>query len=154
MNSDKVALRHPVLPVADGFVGGFVRVYSVELRKGNGHLPPLPTDLHKHVVLAGILFGHTQDLGGFTLAERRYGLRGDAPCLEWEADLAFQTVVPAHGPLFRTSIDDCLVVDPIFSNRVSLGSFHDCSQDSASAPDPHAASDFGFANEGAMYRTR
>src|SRR6516162_9562241 len=126
MNSEKVALRHPVMPVADGFVGGFVRVYSVELRKRDSHLPPLPADLDKHVVLAGILFGHTQDFGGFTLAERRDSLRGDAPCLEWEADLALQIVVPAHGLLFRTSIDDCLVVDPVFSNRVSLGSFHDC----------------------------
>ena len=51
-------LRHPVVPVADGFVGGFVRVCGVELRKRNGHLPPLPTDLHEHVVLARVLNSH------------------------------------------------------------------------------------------------
>jgi len=33
--SEAVTLRHPVVPVADGFVGGFVRVYGVELRKRN-----------------------------------------------------------------------------------------------------------------------
>lgn len=32
---------------------------------------PLPTDLHKHVVLAGILEGHPQDLDGVTLPKRR-----------------------------------------------------------------------------------
>lgn len=56
--SETVTLRHPVVPVADGFLGGFVRVYRLELRKRNGHLPPLPADLHKHLVLACILSSH------------------------------------------------------------------------------------------------
>ena len=57
--SETVTLRHTVVPVADGFLSGFVRVYGLELRKRNGHLPRLPADLHQHVVLAGILCGHT-----------------------------------------------------------------------------------------------
>ena len=57
--SETVTLRHPVVPVADAFLSGFVRVYGLELRKRNGHLPRLPADLHQHVVLAGILCGHT-----------------------------------------------------------------------------------------------
>jgi len=56
--SETITLRHPIMPVADGFLGGFVRVYCLELRKRNGHFPPLPAELHEHVVLAGILGGH------------------------------------------------------------------------------------------------
>jgi hypothetical protein len=53
--SETVTLRHPVKPVADGFLGRFVWVDGFELRNRNGHLSPLPTDLHEHVVLTCIL---------------------------------------------------------------------------------------------------
>ena len=56
--SEAVTLRSPVMPVADGLLGGFVRVDGFKLRKRNGHLPALPTDLHKHVVFARVLNGH------------------------------------------------------------------------------------------------
>ena len=42
-----VTQRNRVVPVADGFLGGFVRVDGFKLGKRNGHPPPLPTDLHK-----------------------------------------------------------------------------------------------------------
>lgn len=35
------------MPVADAFLVGFVRVDGFKLGKRNGHLPPLPTDLHE-----------------------------------------------------------------------------------------------------------
>jgi hypothetical protein len=57
--SETVTLSHPVVPVADSFVGGFIRVCGLELRERNGQLPRLPADLHEHVVLASILVGHT-----------------------------------------------------------------------------------------------
>jgi hypothetical protein len=45
--SETVTLRHPVVPVANGFLGGFVRVYSLELRKRDGRLPSLPAELSR-----------------------------------------------------------------------------------------------------------
>ena len=57
--SETVTLRYPVVPVANGFLGGFVRVDCFELRKRNRHFSSLPADLHEHVVLAVILSGHT-----------------------------------------------------------------------------------------------
>jgi len=77
--SENTALRNPVMPVADGLVGWFVRIDGFPLRERNGHLPPLPTDLYKHVMLAGIFSGHAQDLSGFPFPERRDGVRGYTP---------------------------------------------------------------------------
>ena len=57
------------------------------MRKRNGHFPPLPTDLHKDVVLADIFSGHAYDLGGFTLSERRDILT--ATHLAWNGKLIF-----------------------------------------------------------------
>src|SRR5436305_15287600 len=57
--------------------------------------------------------------------ERRDGVRGYTPRPEWERDFAFQIVIPANCLLFRTGIDDCFVVDAVFSHRISLGSSHD-----------------------------
>ena len=48
------------------------------------------------------------------LSERRDCIRGETLRPEWEADLTFQVVVPAHGLLFRTDVDDRFVVDAIF----------------------------------------
>jgi hypothetical protein len=55
--SENTALRNPVMPVADRFPGRSVRTDGLQLRQRNDHLPPLPTDLHKHVMLARILSG-------------------------------------------------------------------------------------------------
>src|SRR5262249_49992007 len=109
------SLRNPVMPVADG----------LQLRERNGHLPPLPTDLYKHVMLAGIFSGHAQDLGGFSFPERRDGVCGDTPRPERETDFAFQIVIPAHCLFIRTGIDDSFVVDAVFPHRISLGPSHD-----------------------------
>jgi hypothetical protein len=76
-------------------------------------------------MLAGIFSGHAQDLSGFTFPERRDGLRCDAPRRERKTDFAFQIVIPAHGLLFRTGIDDRFVMDAVFPHKISLGSFHD-----------------------------
>src|SRR4051794_39278536 len=74
-------------------------------------------------MLARILSGHAQDLGGFTFPERRDRVRGYTPGPERETDLAFQVVIPAHCLLFRTSIDDRFVLDAVFPHRISP--FHD-----------------------------
>ncbi len=62
-------MRRSVVPVADGLFGGFVRGNCFELRERDCHLPSLPADLEEHVVFAGILVGHAQDIDGFVLAE-------------------------------------------------------------------------------------
>src|SRR4051794_26360901 len=76
-------------------------------------------------MLAGIFSGHAQDLGGFPFPKRGDGVRGYTLRSEWEADLAFQIVVPAHCMLFRAGIDDRFVVDAIFPGRISLDFSHD-----------------------------
>src|SRR5262249_36215833 len=53
-----VALRDPVMPVADGFFGRFVWIHGAQLRERDRHLAALPTDLHKHIVLAQVFHGH------------------------------------------------------------------------------------------------
>ena len=68
--SETVAPSNPVMPVAYRFLGWFVRIDGLQLRERNGHLPPLPMDLYKHVMLAGIFGGHAQGLGGFPFPER------------------------------------------------------------------------------------
>src|ERR1700674_4241461 len=48
-DSEEVAPGYPVMPIADRFGGGFVRIDGGQLRKRDGHLPPLPPDLHEHI---------------------------------------------------------------------------------------------------------
>ena len=57
-NSETVAPRHPVMPVANGLGSGFVGINGKQLRERNSHFPPVPADLHEHVVLARTLNGH------------------------------------------------------------------------------------------------
>ena len=52
-NSEQVALRHPVMPVANHLGSGFVGINGGQLGKRDGHLTPLPTDQHEHVGGAG-----------------------------------------------------------------------------------------------------
>ena len=47
-NSEKIASRHPVMPVANGLGGGVVGVDSRELGQGNGHDSTVPADQHEH----------------------------------------------------------------------------------------------------------
>src|SRR3954467_1719555 len=98
---------------------------GLQLQERNSNLKPLPTDLYKHVMFAGIFSGHAQDLGSFAFPERRGDVRGYTPRPERETDFAFQIVIPAHCVLFWTSIDDRFVVDAVFPQRISLGSSHD-----------------------------
>jgi hypothetical protein len=55
-------LGDPVMPVADGFIGRFVWIDGGQLGKRNGHRSFLPTDLHKHVMLAGIFNDRLENL--------------------------------------------------------------------------------------------
>ena len=57
-NSETVAPRHPVMPVANGLGSGFVGINGKQLRERNSHFPPVPADLHEHVVLARTVNGH------------------------------------------------------------------------------------------------
>lgn len=96
---------------------------AASCERGTGHLPPLPTDLYKHVMLAGLFSSHARDLGGFAFPKRSRRVRGYTPRPEREIDFAFQIVIPAHCLLFRTGIDDRFVLDAVFPPRISLGSF-------------------------------
>jgi hypothetical protein len=44
MSSQQAGLRHSVMPVADSFIGGFVRMDRGQLRKTDSHIPALPSD--------------------------------------------------------------------------------------------------------------
>jgi len=48
-NSETEALRHPVMPVADGFSSRLARANGNQLKKGNRHIPAMLADQHEHV---------------------------------------------------------------------------------------------------------
>ena len=52
--SEAVALRQPVVPVADGLDGRFIRVDSSELGEWHGHIAAVPANQHQHIVGTGI----------------------------------------------------------------------------------------------------
>src|ERR1700691_5885928 len=125
VSSEQVALRHPVMPVANRLGSGFVRIDGSQLGKRHGHLTPLPTDQHEHVGGAGVFRRHTPDFDSVPLAERRDDFGSDALGLERESDFVIEIVIPAHRLLFRpVSVHDGLVVDAVFPDRVFLRFFH------------------------------
>ena len=95
VSSEQVALRHPVMPVANRLGSGFVRIDGGQLGKRDGHLTPLPMDQHEHVGGAGIFRRHTSYFDSVSLAEWRDDFGSDALGLEGESDFAIEIVVPA-----------------------------------------------------------
>jgi len=122
---EAVAPSDPVIPVADGLVG-LIRLdrWRSIAREGlpscgvaNGSAqacrartdPPRPSVGPRRLPPFG--------------AARLNSRRDTSPGMG--ADLTFQVVVPAHGLLFRTGVDDRFVVDAIFPRWISLRSSHD-----------------------------
>ena len=118
-DSETVALRQPVVPVADGLEGGFVRVDGDQLGEWHGHIATVPADQHQHVVGTGILGRQAADFDRFSFTERGDHLGRHAPYREGERDFVLQVVIPAQGLLFGPiSVDDGFVVDSFFANAV------------------------------------
>lgn len=69
-NSEKIASRHPVTPIANGLGGGVVGVDSRQLGQGNGHDSTVPADEHEHFSRAGIFRSHAMDFDGFPFPQR------------------------------------------------------------------------------------
>ena len=140
-----VTLQDPVMPVADGFLGSFIRIDGVQLRERNGHLPAcqrICTSMSCSHDLPGPCAGPRRS----ALPERRNGVRGDTPRAEWETELAFQEVIPAivcsSGP--ASTIASLWMRFPAQGPAWVFSS--PCSQDSADggAADLYTAGDFGF----------
>src|ERR1700674_1030860 len=85
-DSEEVAPRYPVMPIADRFGGGFVRIDGGQLRKRDGHFPSLPPDLHEHIARAGTLRREAADFDSLSFPEWRGHFHGNAFCREGEAD--------------------------------------------------------------------
>jgi hypothetical protein len=84
----------------------------------------LPSDEDEHVVLAGVVRHHADDLDGFPFLEWRDNGRCEALRLERETDFVFQIVITSSGLFIRPGIDDRFAVDAVFPDRVFSGSVH------------------------------
>ena len=58
------------MPVANGFFDGLIGIGGSQLSEWHGHLPALPSNLDKHVMLAVIFRCHANHFHGFAFAER------------------------------------------------------------------------------------
>ena len=68
---------------------------------------------------ADVFGSEAADFYRFSFPQRRSRLDADARRLEWEMDLVFEVVIPAHGLFFRTvSVDDRFVLDTLFPNGI------------------------------------
>jgi hypothetical protein len=99
-DSETVALRKPVVPVADGFNGGFVRIDGSQLGEWHGHIAVVPANQHQHVVDTGVFRCQPANLDRFSLAERGDDLGRDASSREGKLDFVLQVVVPAESLFF------------------------------------------------------
>ena len=68
--SEAVALRHPVMPIAYSPDGRFICVDGNQLRQGDGHIAALPADQRQHVSGTRIFGGQAADFDGFSRSER------------------------------------------------------------------------------------
>lgn len=93
-----VALRNPVMPVADGLGGRLVRIHRGQLRERNCQVPALPADQYEHVTGARFFGRHPPYLDGLPFPERRNHLGNDAFGLERESQFVFQVVIPYLWP--------------------------------------------------------
>ena len=117
--SEAVALCQPVVPVANGLDGRFVRFDGSQLRQRHGDIAAMPADQHKHVVGTGIFRCEAADFDRFSLAERRDYFGGDATGCEGKPDLVLQIVIPAERLLFGpVGINNDFVVNSFFANAV------------------------------------
>src|ERR1700694_3444644 len=130
--SEAVALRHPVVPVADGFGDRLVCIHRSQLRERNSQVPALPADEHEHVAGTRIFGRQAPDFGDLSLSEWRDDLGSEAPGLEGEPHFVFQVVIPTQSMLFRSiSVHDDFVVDSVFAEGVFLGLCHGSPADGA-----------------------
>jgi hypothetical protein len=69
VNSETVSLGHPVMPVRDGFVGGFVPLDGLQLGQGYCHGPALPLHEHEHFARASLFGCHALNFDDFPFEE-------------------------------------------------------------------------------------
>ena len=77
--SEAVTLRDPVMAVAVASLVDSSPQMVSSWERGPA-FPPLPMDLHKHIVLARIFHGHVPDLDDLAPPERRDGFHGYTSC--------------------------------------------------------------------------
>ncbi len=123
--SEKVTLRHPVLPIGDGLSSRFVFVHRGELTQRNRYVSALPADEDQHVGGAVFFWCQPPNFDGLSFSEWGNHFGSDAFGLERKVYFVFQIVIPAHGALLRAiRIDHDLVLDSFFSGVILLGSRH------------------------------
>jgi hypothetical protein len=98
-----------------------IHIEGGELGQRHRQFPALLGDEHEHISGANFFGRHVKDLDGFTFAERRNDIGSDASGLKWKLQLVFEVVIPSQRAFVGSvRVDDGLVVDSIFPNRIFL----------------------------------